>query len=67
MWIDRRTGNLVAKLSLDETLQAEKDWEFYKAGGETKPRYRPVKHGGNYIGQAKPKRKGERSYREFCR
>ena len=65
-WINKRTGNPV-QLTPDEVLQAEKSWESYKAGGGTKPSYRPVAHGSNYIGRPKPRRKGERSYREFCR
>jgi len=63
--MDTRTGE-IKFLSPQEAVQAEKEWEAWKAGLlEKKPRYVSIKK--DYIGRAKPKRKGERSYREFCR
>jgi hypothetical protein len=63
--MDSRTGE-IKLLTEQEAIMAEKEWEAWKAGLlKTKPRYVPIVK--DYIGRPKPKRKGERSYREFCR
>ena len=63
--MDTRTGE-IKMLTEQEAIIAEKEWEAWKAGLlKTKPRYAPIKK--DFIGRPKPKRKGERSYREFCR
>lgn len=63
--MDSRTGEIRLLTDL-EAIQIQKEWEAWKAGLlKTKPRYVPIKK--DFIGHAKPKRKGERSYREFCR
>ena len=63
--MDSKTGE-IKLLTEQEAIMAEKEWEAWKAGLlKTKPRYVPIHK--DYIGRPKPKRKGERSYREFCR
>lgn len=63
--MDTRTGKII-NLTEQEAAIAEKELLAWQAGLlKQKPRYMPIKK--DYIGCAKPKRKGERSYREFCR
>lgn len=63
--MDTRTGEIKLLTEL-EAIQAEKELLAWQAGLlKQKPRYMPIKK--DFIGCAKPKRKGERSYREFCR
>lgn len=63
--MDSRTGEIKI-LAGQELAQAQSEWAAWEAGLlKQMPLYRPIK--GDYIGRPKPKRKGERSYREFSR
>ncbi len=63
--MDTRTGEIKLLAEIEAAI-AQKEWLAWEAGLlKEKPRYQPIK--GDYIGRPKPRRRGERSYREFCR